>query len=240
MNKVRLLIASVSLILAPAQALGQTAAEIVDRYARVSGLDGFEDMAGRSVFMEINIASQGGDAALTGIICYPLKMRLEMSLAGQDMLMVLNGRKGWLVVDGAKQPLPARQVEQLARQNDILANLRFDKGSFDFTLLEPVAEDGALYDVVRAVPKFRDTPVKEQVVCFDRETGFIANARNTVEHDGKKIAVEVVYGEIVAFGPVRIPGRIATAAEGIAPTEVTIKNVVPDYPVEEWMFAEPE
>lgn len=236
-----LLAAFVSLVLIPLDATAQTADALMDRYLKVSGFEGFsKTQAGQSVLVEMNVSSQGMNIPIKGIIKYPLQMRFEMSMNGQDMLMVLNGNRGWMVVGGQKQPLPGTTIDQMAQQNDLMGNMVWDKTKFDLQLLEPLTKDGKKYDVLKLTPKVKLPNVNEQTVYFDNATGFISYVETTAENAGQTVDVKVVYGDIQTMNGVKMPKNLTTYMNGMKLAEIDIKNMQFNYPTEEQMFAEPQ
>ena len=241
MRKIYLLLtAAISLTFLSGAAYGQTAEEIMDRYIEVSGLKGCEDMRGRSIYMDMNVLTMGLDMNIKGTILYPSRMRFDMTVAGQNMLLVIDGEKGWMVAAGMKQVLPPEQVKQMSAQNDMFSQMTFDKDRFELTLLDPVTEKGKKYDVLKAVEKAKTGPEAESIIYLDSETGFVVRSTGCVPGaDGSLIATKVIFGDIRDFNGIKMPETMLVTAGNIS-TEIKVKSFEMDYPTEEWMFAEPE
>ena len=236
-----LLIAAMSLTLLPSAVFGQTAEEIINRYNRLSGLDTYEDMTGHSLYMDMDMLAMGGvDMNMKGIILYPLKMRFDVSAMGQDMLMVLNGDKGWMVADGNKMALPSEQIKQMTAQFDVFSNMKYDRERFEFTLLDPVTENGKKYDVVKALEKTKTEPDDAYTLYFDNKTGFLSRATIKVSSQVAPMDVEISFGDVKDFKGIKIPENMVIKSNNIIAAEIKINNLEIDYPTEEWMFAEPE
>jgi|GEM_PF-1590952 len=236
-----LLAAIVFLMVMPARVAAQDAEAVMDRYLKVSGFDKLTDnLADQSVMIEMNVKAGGIGMPIKGYIKYPDKMRIEMSMMGENVLMVLNGKKGWMVMAGTKQPLPAATVDQMAKQNDVMSNMKWDSSKFEMELLDQVTEDGKKLDVVKAIPKEKNLPVIEQVIYFNNADGMIVYVDAKIEAEGQSMDTRVVYGDYKTINGVRIPKSLVTIIGGVTAAEIDINTMEFNYPTADWMFAEPE
>ena len=221
------------------QAAAQDAQSVMDRYEKSSGFDKV-DLQKSNVMTKMKVSAMGMEIPCTVIIA-PDRMRTEMKINGQNVLMIVAGDKGWMSMPGmGVQAIPQEQLAQMSGQYDVLSNLKWDRSGFEMTLLEPVRENGKEYQVVRAVPKKGDSSEQQQDLYFDPATGLIAFVQAQADVNGQKATVRTGFTGYKTSGGVQYPSEIKTSMNGNVVSAVTIDSLVIDYPVTDEMFAEPK
>lgn len=239
MKRIFLLTAMLLLTAVSNGIMAQDATSIIDRYYKISGFNEV-DAPGANLKMEMTISTQGMEMPCSIIISPPNRMRMEMTMAGQKMLVVVNGDKGWMSVPGmGTQPIPADQIKQISQQNNPLQSMRWDAEEFDLTLLEPVTQEGVKYDVVKAKAKNANSPVTEQILYFNNATGLVSFSDATISVGGQSMQTKTEFKEYKTIGKFQHPSELEVSMNGNVVSTVKIKSIEFDYPVTDEMFTEP-
>lgn len=221
-------------------AMAQDAKSILERYYKVTGLDKVTPSE-QSLMIDMSMLMNNMEVPANIISDGPNKMRIEIVAMGQKMLMIINGEKGWAVVPGAgKQPLPQEAINQTKNQNDILSNMTWDLTKVDIKLLDDKEEGAKKYDVVEVKTKDTKTPGSTQVLYIDKSTGLIDYVEGKVENEGKMVEFTTRFADYKDFSGVKIPTKMTVEANGQVVSTVKINKFELEYPVADWMFAEPE
>lgn len=238
MKKLLFLVSALAIAGIFGQVSAQSAASVVERYNKATGV-GSVDVSKSNMMMKMTISNMGMKMPYTIVMANPThRMRMEMEANGQKILIVVSGEKGWMSMPGmGVQPLPAEQIKQFQGQVNLLSNMKWDAGSFNFELLAPVTENGKKYDVVRATAKKADAPTKEQTLYFDNATGLIAFV-DAEAAPGQN--ARVVFGNYKTAGKLKYPSELKTLIGGKEASTITIDALEFDYPVKDEMFAEPK
>lgn len=220
------------------QVSAQSAASVIDRYNKATGI-GSVDVSKSNMMMKMTISNMGMTMPYTIVMANPThRMRMEMEANGQKMLIVVSGDKGWMSIPGmGVQPLPAEQIKQFQGQVNLLSNMKWDAGSFDFELLPQVIENGKKYDVVRAKSKKADAVSKEQTLYFDNATGLVTFVEAEAA-PGQN--ARILLGNYKTAGKLKYPSELKTMMGGKEASKITIDALELDYPVKDEMFAEPK
>lgn len=161
------------------------------------------------------------------------KMRIEMEMMGQKIIIVLNDKQGWMQTAGHVQPLPEAQLAQLGGQNDILSNLKWDTEKYTFEYIG--VKDGI--ESIKVTPKEPKTGMSNQIIVnFDQKTGLIESLDTKIQDKDAK----TVLADYKLFGDVRIPSVMTTLVDGKEVTKVIINSFELNYPTAEYMFVEPK
>lgn len=220
------------------QISAQNAISVIERYNKATGV-GSVDVSKSNMMMKMTISNMGMKMPYTIVMANPThRMRMEMEANGQKILIVVSGEKGWMSIPGmGVQPLPSEQIKQFQGQVDLLSNIKWDAGSFDFELLPQVTENGKKYDVVRAKSKKGDVASKEQTLYFDNATGLVAfvEAEAAPGQNAK-----ILLGNYKTAGKLKYPSELKTLMGGKEASMITIDAIELDYPVKDEMFAQPK
>lgn len=236
-----LTIAFVLLCGASFQASAQEGAEaVLDRYERVSGFDRV-DLGKTAVMTRLKISAMGMEIPCTSIVAPGDRIRVEMTVNGQKMEIVVADGKGWMSVPGAGvQPIPEQQLAQMSGQYDFVSSLKWNKDEYDFSLLPAFEENGKQYDCVRATPK-KPSEVEYSDIYFNHLTGLIAFMDVPVEAAGQKVTVRTVLSQYkTSESGLKYPSEVKATMNGTPVTTVIIEALETDYPVTDQMFAQPQ
>ena len=238
MKKLLFLVSALAVAGIFGQVSAQSAASVIERYNKATGV-GSVDVSKSNMMMKMTITNMGMKMPYTIVMANPThRMRMEMEANGQKILIVVSGDKGWMSMPGiGVQPLPAEQIKQFQGQVNLLSNMKWDNGSFDFELLPQVTENGKKYDVVRAKSKKADAAGKDQTLYFDNATGLGAFVE-TEAAPGQ--IVRVLFGNYKTAGKLKYPSELKTLVGGKETTTITLDALELDYPIKDEMFAEPK
>lgn len=213
----------------------QDGASIVAKYRAATKLE--KALGGsRSHMINATIKAQGQEIPTIITISTPgPKMRAEMTMMGQKVTLVINGDKGWMVMPGmGKQVLPAEQVGKTFSQNDILESVNIDPAKMDLKFIGTEKVGEVEYQVVEANEKAK--PEEKIKLYFDPATSLLAITKSKVQ--GMDVTMHTL--DYKNFGELLLPGVINVEAGGNIISTVTINDLDLEYPIAEWMFAEPE
>lgn len=213
----------------------QDGASIVAKYRAATKLE--KALASsRSQMINTTIKAQGQEIPTVITLSTPgSKMRAEMTMMGQKIILVINGDKGWMVMPGMnKQVLPAEQVGKTFSQNDILESVNIDPAKMDLKFIGKEKVGEVEYQVVEANEKAK--PEEKIKLYFDPATSLLAITKSKVQ--GMDVTMYTL--DYKNFGELLLPSVINVEAGGNTISTVTINDIDLEYPVAEWMFAEPE
>lgn len=232
------LLLSAALVLFGATAtFAQDAETAMKRYLEVTNINALSGTQQSMMFdMTTKVVQGGTDMSIETKIIQANpgnKMRIEMEMMGQKIIIVLNDKQGWMQTAGHVQPLPDAQLAQLGGQNDILSNLKWDKEKYTFEYIG--IKDGI--ESVKVTPKEPKTGMSNQIIVnFDQKTGLIESLDTKIQDKDAK----TVLADYKLFGDVRIPSVMTTLVDGKEVTKVIINSFELNYPTAEYMFVEPK
>ncbi len=110
-----------ALFLIGSQANSETVDEIIAKNIKAhGGQDKFENMQSYQMDMKMNV--MGMSIPTKMFMKNPDKMRMEMSMMGQNIITVLNGDNAWVSQAGTVQELPPEQIDQVKQQMEGQSN----------------------------------------------------------------------------------------------------------------------
>lgn len=235
-NTMKKTILLVAIILMGAVAtFAQDANAILDRYTKETNINSVAPDKQNSLMIELLVkANQGGtniEIPIKSITQNPGgKLRMEMNMMGQPVLMVVNGKQGWMQMQGQVQALPEAQLKQMSAQGDYLSSMRFDKSKFNLVFVEE--KDGM--QVVKA--NNIASPAESPTLFFNKETGLLSKMEMSVNGQ----TIETIMGDYKNFVGIKIPTQMTVKMGGNEISSITLKSFELDYPTTEFMFAEPK
>ncbi|MEG2479715.1 MAG: hypothetical protein RSA50_05540, partial [Mucinivorans sp.] len=117
MRKLTLILAIV--IVAISGVVAQTPTQIIARYDQVTGLGDIGNTKYNNLMFDVTVESQGMKIPMKIISSTNDRMRIEMQQMGMQMLVIINGNKGWISAAGQVQPLPAEALKQQTSQGNV-------------------------------------------------------------------------------------------------------------------------
>lgn len=164
------------------------------------------------------------------------KFRITMKIDNQEMLIISDGDQGWMKMAGTVQELPEEALAQQSQQGDVLSTLRMSNDDYDFEYLGE--KDGL--DMVQATLK---ADGQSSVIFFNAE-GYMVSCTVVMdesagaEMDGK--AVDIAFSAYKQYGDLYIPSKYVTKLDGQEVAKINLLEYELNYPVESWMFEQPE
>lgn len=231
-----------ALCIVPSVAQNADAEAVINRYNAVTGLDKVSKSgAMERSLMECEINSAGQKVQMASIVSKPGRFRVNMKMAGQDMLMVMDGDKGWIKQgDNEVQPMPQPLMDQFAKQADMTGNFMWTVKDYNF---ESLGEKKANGTNVLGVKILLKVPIEGQPnvaeVWFDSATGLALFSTTQIIQNGQTVEVKTTYKDYKQFGSVKAAAKYEIEVGSGASTMILSKMEF-DYPTEPWMFAKPE
>lgn len=227
----KLLIICSAVLLATTTSFGQTVEEIFGKFENATKIGAIDKSKAENMSIKMTIDAQGMKMPITMIKSGADKMRMEMSAQGQNIVMVLNGDEGFMVIPGqGTQSIPAAAIKQQSQQGDVLSLFSFNKEENIFTLK---GEEGDCYVVEEAKTKKPDKVTS--TYYFNKSTGLLDKMKS------RKDGVNSVFAmsDYKDFGGAMIPSVMNVEAQG-QKVKMTIESLEFDFPVMPFMFAKPE
>lgn len=214
----------------------QNAEAIVKRYLKATNIESLTTTKDMSFMMDMTMnvdnAGQKMVMPVKMISKAPDKMNMSMKMAGQDMLIVVNGSQGWLKMGGMVQALPAEQMKQFTEQTNVMDNFKFDLNKFK---AEYVGEKNGI-QTVKLTDKTGTAKVKEQVLGFDTKTGLLSS----IDANTQGMDVTTKMKDYKKFGDVLMPTNMEVLVGGKVVSTIVINKFEVDFPTQEFMFVEPK
>lgn len=216
-----------------------TAAEIIERYNKISGFDKVAIAKNTSMFMEVDLDTPQGLMPIKMTKGDAAQFRVEMSIMGKDVLVVTDGKKGWIKVpDQAVQPMPKEALAKITSQGDVTNSLKMDNELLDYTFLEE--KDGV--QILNATPKADASKlgIIGATFSFDKKSGMLVGSTSKLKQNGKEIVVVTSMSDVKDFSGLKIPSKMIVEVTGVPKMTLIVRNMVMDYPTTAFMFAKPE
>lgn len=215
---------------------------IINRYNTATGLDKLSKSESiKRSMMEFDIESAGQKMGMTAIMDKPNNYRIIMSIAGQSMVMVIKDGKGWIKQgDTQTQPMPKQATDQFVKQADMSNNFMWTSADYVFEPLGEKSVDGRKVAGVKLTSKIKieGQPVTSDL-WFDTESGLAQFMVSRIEQGGNTIEAVTNMKDYKQFGQLKAPSKYEIDVAGNK-TIVRVKKMEFGYPIEPWMFAEPE
>lgn len=238
MKRLLSLVALLSLIVLPIAA--QDAEAIIKQYNQVTQLNKLTPTATDHQMAKFEIEAQGQKMPMSVVMQKPGKFRIEMTVADQKMLMVIDGENGWMSgVGGVIQPIPKQMMKQFVDQADMSNNYMWTSKDYTFEALGDQKEGDKTYQGVKMTPIKPIEGLSNLSVWFDAATGLAAYTTVDAVQNGQAINAKTEIKDYETFSGVKIPTKYVTTVAG-AQVKILIKELEFNYPAEAWMFAKPE
>ncbi|CDN32054.1 hypothetical protein BN938_1977 [Mucinivorans hirudinis] len=215
----------------------QSGNEILEKYYKATNVSKLSSGVEGSFMIDMAVkANQGGmniEMPIKMIQQNPgNKIRMEMEMMGQKVLIVSNGTKGWIQMAGQVQEVPAEQLAQMTSQGNIVENLKWDESKFTN---EYVGEKDGI-KIVKIIAKDPNAQMKEMSLGFNAKSGLLEWTEGTTQG----MTVKTVLSDYKEFDGVSLPTAISVSMGGQEISVVNIKDLELDYPTAEFMFVEPK
>lgn len=235
--KKRLILLLVAMFGAISVVSAQDAAAVLDKYYQATGTSKMFTEPTGDYFYE-RFDTQGTNNVQSKVtISYPDKYRVEMSQMGQKNILVIDGDKGWLKQAAqASQEVPAANMLAIKKMYDLFNVTSFDRNESDFEY------KGVSGDQVQLIATAKDpkTEMKTASLFFNKESGLLEMIKADMRIQGRKVKMEILYNKYKDFEGFKLPAEIITKIDGEVMVTMKFTKMESDYPVADWMFAQPE
>ena len=185
-------------------AAGVTAESIGQKYIAAIG--------GKANVEKINSLQMNSSATVQGMTIETItlaakggKTSVEMKMMGQSMQkIVFDGKDGYIMAQGQKQPLPAELKEELAANKEIFPELDFNAKNTTLRGIENVNGEE-----VYAIKKGNKT------YFYSVKTGLKVGESQTQKMQGQEVIVPTYYSDYKEVSGVKLPFKISQNMGGI-------------------------
>ena len=185
-------------------AAGVTAESIGQKYIAAIG--------GKANVEKINSLQMNSSATVQGMTIETItlaakggKTSVEMKMMGQSMQkIVFDGKDGYIMAQGQKQPLPAELKEELAANKEIFPELTFNAKNTTLRGIENVNGEE-----VYAIKKGNKT------YFYSVKTGLKVGESQTQKMQGQEVIVPTYYSDYKEVSGVKLPFKISQNMGGI-------------------------
>ena len=185
-------------------AAGVTAESIGQKYiAAIGGKANVEKI--NSLLMNSSATVQGMTIETITLAAKGGKTSVEMKMMGQSMQkIVFDGKDGYMMVQGQKQPLPAEVKENLSANKNIFPELDFNAKNTTLRGIENVNGEE-----VYAIKKGNKT------YFYSVKTGLKVGESQTQKMQGQEVIVPTYYSDYKEVSGVKLPFKISQNMGGI-------------------------
>lgn len=226
----------------PATAQDNAAKAVIERYEQVTGLSKLTPADMGSLMIDVVTEMQGMTMPMKMVVKQPDKLKVDMEMGGQKMLMVAKDGKGWISVPGQSvQPMPEQTMEQLKEQMaSITRNYMWNTEDFAYELAGEVKEGGKTLQGVHMVPKKPQPGMENLIVYFDKASGLVDYFTMDIAQGGQAMSARMDFSDYKTFGQVKLPSKYKMMMGGAEMVKMEIKVMEYNYPAADELFAKPE
>ena len=226
----------------PASAQDNAAKAVIERYEQATGLSKLTPADMNSVMVDVVTEMQGMTMPMKMVVKQPDKLKVEMEMGGQKMLMTAKDGKGWISVPGqGVQPMPEQTMAQLREQMaSITRNYMWNTEDFAYELAGEVKEGGKTLQGVHMVPKKPQPTMENLIVYFDKANGLVDYFTMDVVQGGQAMPARMDFSEYKTFGLVKLPSKYKMKMGDVEMVKMEIKAMEYNYPAADELFAKPE
>lgn len=208
----------------------QTAEEVIAKFEEKTNIKNIDPKKRENISTQITMSSMGMDIPVLLIKSGEGKIRLEMTAAGQNVIMVLNGDDSFMVIPGqGVQDVPASTIKSQGKMGDMLSKFTFNRPESQFKL--GAEENGSI-----VIEEYKAKNLKKPIATyyFNKATGLL---EKSVERN-EGVNTTIVISEYKQFGDVYMPSSFETKAAGQTAV-IKINALELDCPILPYMFARP-
>jgi len=225
-----LFVSSVSFIQA------QNVKEILDKHFKAIGQDKLAKVETYSI--KAKVTQMGMELPMIMKMKKPNKFRMEMDMAGQKMIQVYDGQKGWVVapwISSEPQELTGAELEQAMAQADIDGELyNYEKKGHQVELVGKEDIDGAAMYNLKVTNK--NGSVKNYYI--DAEKYLINQVKASAVSMGQEVNVTQKMVEYKDFDGIKIATKIISETP-MGNAEIVMEEVELDTDIDDSIFAKP-
>lgn len=229
------LIGSVSMLHA------QDALAVIQRYNDITGIDKLTTQDELNARMDIDSKLQGMSMKMKVLMKDGEKIRVDMTMDGMDVLMVSDGKDGWVKMAGEPvQELPAEMLAQLQNQINMSSRYKWSSDGFEYSEVEATSSGGQNYQKILMTPKIPIDGVDQMMVYFNESTGLADFITFDVKEGGMNMSVRTDLADYKTFGKYKVPSKFKISMAGMEIMTMTLNNVEYGYVAPDNMFTKPQ
>lgn len=231
----KLLSSVILLIFSSLAIMSQTVDEILDKSIEASGgAKAFENI--KTSYSVIKMEVMGMDMKMKMYYKAPNKSRVEQNVMGQEIVVVIDGEKGWMKnpMAGGVTEIPIDQIEQVKKQNSTNNSTLWDLRKKEGVTIEKVGKvrlDGTSAYHLKVTEK--DGTVSN--IYIDADTYLMSKLSMPSEAGD----IEIKFLDYKNYDGFKMASRFTTEAMGME-VIATLEEYKINVPVEESMFSKPE
>ena len=207
----------------------------------LGGLERLRKIRNMIIVKETKMITPQGEFKISSkeIVVYPDKTRSEINMPFGEVVMVVNGEKGWIKAPQGIQDLPESQLKDMKKglERDtiyLLQNIK--KEGIKIQAIAPEEIEGKKAEVVLITDK-KGNSIK---LAIDPETGLILKK----SYQGKTMMgpakLDEFYSDYREVSGIKIPFHIVVNSNGKKFAEVDIKEVKINSQISDSLFEKPE
>jgi|Deesub1362B_J571_1020462.scaffolds.fasta_scaffold02073_3 predicted Zn-dependent peptidase len=207
----------------------------------IGGIDRLKEVKNITIIQDTKITTPQGEFKISSkdITVYPDKSRSEVKMPFGEIIMVLNGEKGWMKSPQGIQNLPESQLKDMKKSLErdtiyLLQNIR--KEGIEIQTLEPEEIKGKKVEVI-LITDAKGNSIK---LAIDSETSLIVRK----SYQGKTMMgpakLEEFYSDYREVSGIKIPFHIIINSNDKKFAEVNILEVKINSQIPESLFERPK
>jgi len=231
------LVLLIALFVIGSQAYSETVEEIIAKNIKAhGGQEKFENMETYQLEMKMNVMGMSIPSKI--FTKKPDKMRMEMSMMGQNIITVLNGDKAWLSQGGTVTELPADQFDQVKGQMEGQSNffenqfINYKEKGMEITLQGTEQLDGKNYFKLF----IKDENGSEITMFIDTQTYIEYKMITTQQAMGTPTEMEIYMKNNKWVNGLLIAHKIEMFSDGEPAGDITLENFKINEPIDDSMF----
>jgi outer membrane lipoprotein-sorting protein len=200
-------------------ALAQTAEDVLRKYGEAMGITSAEASEFKTMSMDLSMSMMGMSMEGKMKIKQPNKMRYEMNMMGQTVLMVSDGTQGWLRQGGNVMSMPMEQLQEQQKMGggDFVSQMKQQGYTFAYE-----GKEGGNYKL-----KATKTGEKATYMYFDETTHLLSKIEpeggegTILVSDYRKVASGVMFPHLMTM-------NLAQGEAKISYSNVSLNADIPD------------
>jgi outer membrane lipoprotein-sorting protein len=222
------------------QVQAQDLNEILDNYFEAMGLENMGKLENSITHMKLSQAGQ--EMPMKIYRKGQEKLRTEVSMAGMEMITVINGDKGWMInpMMGSKtaQPLPEAQLEQARKQNGDMGGplYNWEEKGYKVELLGTDDLDGT---EVYKIKLQMDADEEPSTLYMDAENYLILRMDSKADMMGQELNIVTSFSNFKKVKGVLMAHSIESDM-GMMKSSMTVEKIETDVELDDKLFAKPE
>lgn len=219
----------------------ETAESVLNRSVEAAGgKEKYNEM--KTMKIDIKLTVMGMELPMKMFTKDKVKMRMEMSIMGQNMITVVTDKSGWISQNGAISDIPADQLEGARQQfktqgggmNSDLMNWKEMGYSLELVDEDEVEVEGS--------PAYKIKMTKEGNETFqyiDKATFLATKISTKADIQGNDMEIEVLMKDYKEVSGLKIPHLMKIKSGGQDMGQAIIESVKINEPVDDKLFEKP-